>query len=365
MKRFLRRPGSWALLGLTLTVALLVAPGATGRGQTGPKMDQEPFISGPYLVQVGTNLTGHKGTWSGKQPITYADQWMRCNSDANNCTKVTNATGTSYTIVKADVGHTLRFQVVASNSDGSTKGLSNATQEIPGSASEPQATAAPTVSGTATVGEKLTAAHGTWKGTPPISYTYAWEDCTADLVSCVLNGATGTSYTVAKADVGKRLLVKVIAKNSVGQNSAQSLPTDTVKDTSGGGGGGGGGNAIPVADVGPAGERLIVDQVTFNPNPVGSRNQPIIVKIRVTDTKGKLVKGALVFIRSTPVVASIPTDAPTGSDGTVTYSIQPRSDFPLKNGYSVQFFVKAYRQGDPSLAGISGTRLVQVATKAP
>jgi hypothetical protein len=28
----------------------------------------------------------------------------------------------------------------------------------------------------------------------------------------------------------------------------------------------------------------------------------------------------------------------------------------------VQFFVKAYGKGDPALAGISGTRLVQVAT---
>ena len=62
---------------------------------------------------------------------------------------------------------------------------------------------------------------------------------------------------------------------------------------------------------------------------------------------------------------STPTDAPTGSSGTVTYSITPRSDFPIKNGFSVQFFVKAYRSGDPTLAGISGTRLVQVATHKP
>ena len=92
---------------------------------------------------------------------------------------------------------------------------------------------------------------------------------------------------------------------------------------------------------------------------------PIKVTITVKDTKGRLVKGALVFFRSTPIVTSTPTDAPTGNNGTVTYSIQPRSDFPIKNGYSVQFFVKAYRSGDPTLAGISGTRLVQVATHTP
>jgi hypothetical protein len=158
--------------------------------------------------------------------------------------------------------------------------------------------------------------------------------------------------------------VKVVAKNSAGQSAGLSDTTAIATDTSGGGGGGGG-NAVPVSDVGPAGERLIVDSVTFNPNPVTSRSVPIRVTITVKDTKGRLVKGALVFFRSTPIVTSTPTDAPTGSNGKVTYSVQPRSDFPIKNGYSVQFFVKAYRSGDPTLAGISGTRLVQVATHTP
>ena len=92
---------------------------------------------------------------------------------------------------------------------------------------------------------------------------------------------------------------------------------------------------------------------------------PIRVTITVKDTKGRLVKGALVFFRSTPIVTSTPTDAATGNNGTVTYSVQPLSSFPIKNGYSVQFFVKAYKSGDPTLAGISGTRLVQVATRTP
>jgi hypothetical protein len=31
----------------------------------------------------------------------------------------------------------------------------------------------------------------------------------------------------------------------------------------------------------------------------------------------------------------------------------------------VQFFVKAYRSGDPALAGVAGYRLVQVRTASP
>ena len=67
-------------------------------------------------------------------------------------------------------------------------------------------------------------------------------------------------------------------------------------------------------------------------------------------------------LRSTPILTSTPTDAQTATDGKVAYAVMPTSSFPLKNGYSVQFFVKAYRKGDPTLAGVSGTRLVQVAT---
>ena len=275
------------------------------------------------------------------------------------------ANKTSYTVKTADEDKTIRFQVGAKNKDGKDLAESDPTATIPANPKAPIEAQPPTVSGTATVGEKLTANDGPWQGTQPIATTVRWQACNSLVTSCTDNGATGLAYTVAKSDVGKRLRVKVLAKNSAGETTALSDTTAVAKDATSGGGGGGSGNTIPVKDVGPAGERLIVDKVVFNPNPVTSRNVPIHVKITVKDTNGKLVVGALVFFRSTPILTSTPTDAPTGADGTVTYSIQPRSDFPIKNGYSVQFFVKAYRAGDPSLAGISGTRLVQVATHTP
>ena len=69
--------------------------------------------------------------------------------------------------------------------------------------------------------------------------------------------------------------------------------------------------------------------------------------------------------RSTPLLTSSGDNGLTAVDGWITYKLQPESDFPLKNGYNVQFFVKAYRNGDPSLGGVYGTRLVQVTTKSP
>jgi hypothetical protein len=104
--------------------------------------------------------------------------------------------------------------------------------------------------------------------------------------------------------------------------------------------------------------------VVFSPSTVRSRSQQIVVKITVRDTRNYFVRNAIVFIRSTPLVTSSGDDQKTATDGTISYSLQPEPDFPLKNGYSVQFFVKAYRAADPTLAGISGTRLVQVKTAA-
>ena len=357
------RPAAFVFIGGI--VALLVASGATGNSKAAPDNTKEPFISSQYLVKVGSTLQGNKGTWSGKEPIQYQYQWLRCNADAENCKAIGGATETSYTVAQADVGSTLRFRVTAKNSDGKTQASSNATAQIQGKAGAPQATAPPVITGTPTVGQQLNATNGSWNGTKPITYVITWERCNTAVTECTDIGQSGPSYRLVNGDAGHRMRVQVTATNSDGKSSATSVPTTLVQPQSSGGGGGGGGNAIDVKDVGPAGERLVVDKVTFNPNPVTSRNVPIHVNITVKDTKGKLVKGALVFLRSTPVVASIPTDAPTGSDGTVSYTIQPEGDFPIKNSYSVQFFVKAYRSGDPTLGGIAGTRLVQVKTHKP
>ena len=52
----------------------------------------------------------------------------------------------------------------------------------------------------------------------------------------------------------------------------------------------------------------------------------------------------------------------TATDGWLTFRLQPLRTFPLKKQGNVQFFVKAYRWGDPPLGGVAGYRLVQVRT---
>jgi hypothetical protein len=79
---------------------------------------------------------------------------------------------------------------------------------------------------------------------------------------------------------------------------------------------------------------------------------PIEIRIRVKDTRGKLVRGAFVFVRSTPILTSTPTDAQTGRRLGTRNARAPTS--PLKTGYNVQFTSRPTRRR-PDTAGIYGS----------
>jgi len=228
----------------------------------------------------------------------------------------------------------------------------------------PKNTTPPTITGTAADTQTLTANVGTWTGDQPIVFSFQWQRCNSAAQNCVsIAGATTQTYLVDTSDVGGTLRVTVTARNSAGSASVISGATGVVGQPPGPAGAiklPNGETSIPITSV-PAGERLIVDQVSFNPSPVRSRTQPIQARIKVKDTRGYVVRDAVVFIRSTPLVTTAQDGGRTVEDGTIVYTMQPRPDFPtIRNGYSIQFFVKAYRQGDNPLAGVSGSRLVQV-----
>jgi hypothetical protein len=222
----------------------------------------------------------------------------------------------------------------------------------------PTNTTRPSITGTAQEGRTVTANPGTWTGDAPIVFTYQWRRCNASGASCVnIPNADDQTYAVSSTDVGDTLRVNVTARNSQGSNTADSAQTAVVTRQ---------GPPTPgasrnVSQVVPP-DRLIIDRVQFTPNPVRSRSQPITVRVHVLDTDGFSVQDALVFIRSTPVVTSTPPEGRTGADGWATFQVLPQADMPLRNGYSVQYFVRARKTGDNPLAGVSGRRLVQVRT---
>jgi hypothetical protein len=94
----------------------------------------------------------------------------------------------------------------------------------------PHNTVAPSIAGTAIVGETLTAGDGTWDpATKPKSFSYQWERCASATSACApLPGATGRAYNVANADRGSVIRVEVTATNSVGDTTAVSMPTGIV-----------------------------------------------------------------------------------------------------------------------------------------
>ena len=366
LKRSAARKWRWIGCGTVATALAVLATGSVlAAPAAGPTNTGEPSITGSPIV--GKDLTGDRGVWSGPGN-TYAYKWLRCDKGGSSCAAITGATGDKYTITSTDLGTTIRFEVTASSKGGSTSASSKPTAEITTGTGVPANTSAPTITGNATVGTTLTATTGSWVGDQPITYSYQWQDCDKSGNSCAkISKATKDSYKLTQKEVGFTVRVTVTAKNSRGKGSAISRETAVVTDASGGGSGGGiinlpnGGKSIDVVDV-PAGERLIVESVGFAPNPVRSRTQPITVTITVKDTRGYYVRNAFVFLRSTPILTSTPTDAQTATDGRISYAVTPQSNFPLRSGYNVQFFVKAYRKGDPTLAGIAGYRLVQVAT---
>ncbi len=86
-----------------------------------------PTITG--TATEGLTLSASQGVWS-EEPTSYAYQWQDCNGSGENCANIAGATVSSYKLTSADVGHTLRVVVTASNAVGSASATSAATATV-------------------------------------------------------------------------------------------------------------------------------------------------------------------------------------------------------------------------------------------
>jgi hypothetical protein len=347
-----------------VAAALTVLSGVSTAAPTQtPANTAEPAISG--AAEERRTLSASTGTWSGSTPLSFSYRWVRCGTDGgepdgSNCATISRATGRTYTLRRADVGFRLRVRVTATNSLGSAVAASNPTAVVVG---PPANTQSPRPTGAMVVGQQVTADPGTWVGRQPITFTYRWLRCNTAGGDCVaISGATGRTYRLTQSDAGRKVRFNVTARNAIASVTVLStesavvtepLPAGAIRLPSGE-------VSIPTSSV-PSNHRLIVSQVRFSPSPVTSRRDPIAVSVRTTDTRGFVVRDALVFVRATPRVTSGGDRQRTAQDGWVTYQLVPNANFPQpRPGFNVQFFVKAYRDGDPPLAGVAAYRLVQV-----
>jgi hypothetical protein len=221
----------------------------------------------------------------------------------------------------------------------------------------PSNSGAPTITGNAQEGQTLTANPGTWASSSNVSYAYQWQRCNTTGAACIdIASAKSQTYTVATADVGTTLRVVVTATNTDGSSSAPSSPTAVV--TSKSAQGTTTGTSISASAV-TLPDRLVVDQVKFSPNPVKAVGT-ITARFHVQETVGsKSVSDALVYAIGLPYSrVTVPGEVKTGADGWAQMTFNPGKLFPRK-GY-ITFFVRARKEGEDPLAGVSTRRLVQV-----
>jgi hypothetical protein len=86
----------------------------------------------------------------------------------------------------------------------------------------------PTIAGTLSVGQQLTATPGNWDGTDEITYSYRWQRCSASnpLVCTDITNATLSTFTLTSDQQGFRVRVWVEARNAV------SIPANLTTEVS-------------------------------------------------------------------------------------------------------------------------------------
>jgi hypothetical protein len=182
-----------------------------------------PGIAGEQM-QEGRELTSTPGSWSGTPPLSFAQQWQRCDAAGLNCAPIPGAIGPTYRLSPADVGMTLRVVVTATNGGGSVSASSQPAGPVGLINLVP-----PAITGVAEVERTLVAMPGSWRASGSIGFIYQWLRCNGTGSDCnPIAMATGATYQVRMADIGFRLQVRVTAVSDVGPLTRDSAPSALV-----------------------------------------------------------------------------------------------------------------------------------------
>ncbi|WP_331525978.1 CHAP domain-containing protein [Nocardioides sp.] len=188
--------------GLKVRVALSAPGYRTLRVRSDPTDDvvpgqfvasSPPSVSG--VAQVDRPLTASAGTWNPPGSVSY--QWLA------NGTPISGATGTAYTPTPGDLRKNIAVRVTLKQRGyGDAVATSVATDGVaPGTFLN---SVAPSISGTAQVGEELTADKGTWSPRPAVGYQWLVD-------GEPVPGATRSTFTPRPEDLGKPVTLKVLA----------------------------------------------------------------------------------------------------------------------------------------------------------
>src|SRR5579885_1536051 len=277
---------------LAMAVACgVAATAATAAATTSavPSNTRLPGISG--TARDGQPLSAHDGRWTGSQS-SFSYAWERCDTQGGSCEAIAGANAKEYTLGTADVGSRVRVVVTATNGSGSGSATSRPTGTVAAIGGRPELNRLPSISGAAQQGATLTVDRGGWTGSQPIRFDYSWQRCDGSGNNCstFIAHSGASTYTLGAGDRGHRIRVEVTATNSRGSKSVFTDATGVVSAPV---------TTIAIANVSLP-DRLVIDGVSFTPNPAVSRTAPITARFHVSDTKGLSVQGALVYALGLP-----------------------------------------------------------------
>ena len=168
-----------------------------------------PAISG--TAQVGETLTAITTGISDEDGLTnaaFAYQWLADDID------ISGAEGSTYIPMDADQGKAIKVRVSITDDNGNDEMLTSVATSVVVARPNSPATGAPSISGTAHMGETLTAVISRVSdvdGLGNATFSYQWLADDADI-----DDATGGAYTLVSADEGKAIKVRVSFTDDAG-----------------------------------------------------------------------------------------------------------------------------------------------------
>ena len=132
--------------------------------------------------------------------------------DGTDEADIASANSSTYTLGAADLGTTLKVKVTFDDDASHTEMLTSAATAAVSAAPNTLATGAPTITGTAQVGQTLTASTtgiADADGLTSVSYTYQWIRVATDNTETNISSATASTDTLVAADQGTTVKVRV------------------------------------------------------------------------------------------------------------------------------------------------------------
>ena len=209
--------------GIERTLRLSLPPNHPATG--------DPVISG--TVQVGEVLTALTDGIMDDDVLddVFTYQWVRVDADGtSNEEDITDETDATYTLTADEQGKKVKVEVRFVDILGGEETRTSApTATLPGTPNT-AATGAPTITGTAQVGQTLTASTtgiADANGLTSPTYTYQW--IRVDGTEADIAGENSSTYPLVDADLGKTLKVRVTFADDLGHTETlTSAATATV-----------------------------------------------------------------------------------------------------------------------------------------